>query len=157
MPTAHLICGYIASGKTTFARQLEQDRGAVRFSLDEWLVQHYGTYPPAEQLAAVTREVVPMIWQDAQLALSLGRDVVLDLGFWKRADRDAARTLLSFFDVQFYLVVCDEDIAWARVEKRQQSPSSSYGVITRQTFDALKSEVERLGEDEDFIIVSSQD
>ncbi len=157
MPTAHLICGYICSGKTTFARELEQERGAVRFTLDEWLVQHYGGYPPADKLSQVTQEVIPMIWQDAQMALSLGRDVILDMGFWKRADRDAARRLLSFFDVQFYLVVCDEDMAWARIENRNKDSSDQHMLISRDLYNASKGQIDRFTEDEDFVIVQSGD
>ena len=35
MATVHLLCGKTGSGKTTFARRLEQS-GAMRFSIDEW-------------------------------------------------------------------------------------------------------------------------
>lgn len=153
MPTAHLICGYIGSGKTTFARELEDDRRAVRFTLDEWVVQHYGTYPPPEKLAQVVQEVTPMIWQDVQLAMSIGRDVVLDLGFWKRADRDAARKLLSFYDVQMYLVLCDADTAWTRIAQRNAQNDGQSMMVSRALFEGLKAEVEPLGDDEDFVLV----
>jgi len=39
MPTAHLIHGYLGAGKTTFARQLERNIPAIRFSHDEWMVR----------------------------------------------------------------------------------------------------------------------
>jgi len=35
MSAAHLIHGYLGAGKTTFARQLERDIPAIRFSHDE--------------------------------------------------------------------------------------------------------------------------
>lgn len=38
-PTLHLIHGYLGAGKTTFARKLEIDTKALRFTLDEWIVQ----------------------------------------------------------------------------------------------------------------------
>ena len=49
MPTAHLIHGYLGAGKTTFARQLERDIPAIRFSHDEWMVRLYGDDPPIER------------------------------------------------------------------------------------------------------------
>lgn len=41
-PIAHLICGFIGSGKTTFARKLEKETGAARFTKDEWMVRLFG-------------------------------------------------------------------------------------------------------------------
>jgi predicted kinase len=35
-PRVHLLAGLNGAGKTTFARQLEADLPAVRFTLDEW-------------------------------------------------------------------------------------------------------------------------
>lgn len=155
MPTAHLICGYIGSGKTTFARQLEEDRGAVRFTHDEWMVRHYGHNPPADKFAEYYEHIAKMIWEDALLALSLGRDVILDFGFWQRAERDEARCKLGDYHYQMYLIVCDEDTAWARVEERNRNLGTEYLLIERNTFDILKNKVEPLGEDEDFVLVPS--
>lgn len=157
MPTAHLICGYIGSGKTSFARQLEEDRGAVRFTPDEWMVRYYGHNPPADKFAEYSAHISKMIWEDALLALSIGRDVILDFGFWQRAERDEARRRLSGYDYQTYLVVCDEDTAWARVEARNKDLGSGYLLIDRAAFDSLKQKVDRFTEDEDFVIVQSGD
>ena len=157
MPTAHLICGYIGSGKTTFARQLEEDRGAVRFTHDEWMVRYYGHNPPADKFAEYSAHISKMIWEDALMALSLGRDVVLDFGFWRRDDRDDARRRLIGYDSQMYLVVCDEETAWARVDARNKNLGDEHLLIERATFDSLKQRVDRFTEDEDFVIVQSGD
>lgn len=155
MPTAHLICGYMGSGKTSFARQLEEDRGAVRFTHDEWMVRYYGRNLPADKYAEYSAHISKMIWEDALLALSLGRDVIMDFGFWRRADRDEARSRLRGYDSQMYLVVCDEETAWARVEARNKEATADSLPMERHIFDALKMRVEPLGEDEDFILVPS--
>ena len=89
MPAAHLIYGYLGAGKTTFARQLERDIPAIRFSHDEWMVRLYGDDPPIEQFAVFywrIHEQVEAIWLRC---LELGLDVVLDFGFWTRRERDA--------------------------------------------------------------------
>jgi predicted kinase len=46
MATAHLIHGYLGAGKTTFARRLEEELPAIRFSHDEWMTNLYGDDPP---------------------------------------------------------------------------------------------------------------
>jgi predicted kinase len=37
--TVHMIYGYLGSGKTTLARQLEQELPAIRFTQDEWVTR----------------------------------------------------------------------------------------------------------------------
>jgi predicted kinase len=41
-PIAHIICGFIGSGKTTFARKLEKETGAIRITKDEWIIKIFG-------------------------------------------------------------------------------------------------------------------
>ena len=49
--TLYLIHGYIASGKMTYAKKLEAETDAIRFTLDEWMVNFYGANPPANKFA----------------------------------------------------------------------------------------------------------
>jgi len=155
MPTAHLICGYIGSGKTTFARQLEADTGARRFTHDEWMVRRYGANPPADRFQQYYQEVSEDIWREALALLAGGQDIILDFGFWKRADRDAARERLSSYDVKFYVVVCDLETSWSRVQERNRNLGSEYLLIERNTFEILLKQVDPIGQDEDVILVDS--
>ena len=156
MPTAHLICGFIGSGKTTFACALEADRNAVRFTHDEWMVRLHGHNPPADKFQEYYKQVSDLIWADALAALTQGQDVILDFGFWKKADRDDARNKLAGYDHELYLVVCDEETAWSRIEARNKNLGAGHLLIERNTFDSLKQTVDRFTEDEDFIIVQSE-
>lgn len=38
-PTINVMCGLVAGGKTTVARQLARDLPAVRLSRDEWMIR----------------------------------------------------------------------------------------------------------------------
>ena len=51
MATVHLLCGKVGSGKTTFARRLEQN-GAVRYSVDDWMLRLYGAHMPRQEFDA---------------------------------------------------------------------------------------------------------
>ncbi|TNC16089.1 hypothetical protein FF100_02150 [Methylobacterium terricola] len=51
MPTAHLLFGFLGSGKTTLARDLEQRHRAVRFTPDVWMARLFGEDPPADSLS----------------------------------------------------------------------------------------------------------
>src|ERR1041385_8636426 len=83
-----IICGLPGSGKTTLARKLETERGAVRLSADDWM----------EALQAD-------LWDEASRAriealqgtrgqelLSSGLTVIIEWGTWARSERDTLRT-----------------------------------------------------------------
>jgi predicted kinase len=103
-PTLHLICGLPGAGKSTLARQLERDLPALRLTADEWMARILGTGHSDED-----RSIVEAIQSDIALcALRLGVDVILENGFWGRAERDqyraraeavGAATRLHFLDV----------------------------------------------------------
>jgi predicted kinase len=49
-PIAHLVHGYLAAGKKTFARRLAAETGAIRLSEDEWYLRLYTDGTPTEHL-----------------------------------------------------------------------------------------------------------
>jgi predicted kinase len=53
-------------------------------------------------------------------------DVVLDLNFWKRKQRDRVCEQIRALgaDVCRYRLVCSDDEAWRRIERRNADPSS---------------------------------
>jgi predicted kinase len=84
MATLHLLVGLPGSGKTTRAKEIEA-AGAVRLSPDEWMARIVGDGYDAER-----REAVHAVqWEIAQRLLTLGVDVVLEFGFFRRRERDA--------------------------------------------------------------------
>jgi predicted kinase len=151
MATAFLVYGHIGTGKTTVARQLEEQHGAVRFTSDEWITALYGSDEGsvsnfAEALRRVEVVMEPMWtrWLQADV------DVVLDLGFWSREKRDRARDAVSRAGgtVELVSVVCNREVAWQRVEQRNDQLDGSSVQVSRESFDALRAEVEDLCPDE---------
>jgi predicted kinase len=149
MPTAHLIHGYLGSGKTTFARHLERDIPAIRFSHDEWMTRLYGNNPPAEHFADFYRRVYQQVEEIWLRCLELGVDVVLDFGFWSREERDATRAKVSGLGAhaRLYQLACPEDEAWQRIEKRNANLQGSF-LIDRNAFEVFKQRFEPLDPDE---------
>ena len=104
MATLFLICGLPGAGKTTLARRIEVEHNALRLTPDEWMARIVGDGFNAEKREAV--EAVQ--WEITLRALSLGMNVVIDFGFWRRAERAdfraraeaiGAMTRLIFLDV----------------------------------------------------------
>jgi predicted kinase len=75
-----IIHGFLGSGKTTFARQLEVSLPAIPFSHAEWMAQLYGDDPPVGEFPEFARRVSEQIGTIWARCLELGLDVVLDFG-----------------------------------------------------------------------------
>ena len=76
--TVHLLCGKTGSGKTTFARQIEQERGAVALSVDPWMIRLFGQHMPRDVFDARLRVCMELLYRLSERLTQLGVDVVLD-------------------------------------------------------------------------------
>jgi predicted kinase len=127
MPTLHLICGLPGSGKSTLARRLEAESGVFRLTSDEWL-QALG----ADGYDIVARAKVEALqWGLAQQLLARGIDVVLEAGFWTRAERDLCKAGAAALGARVrlhYLEVPLEDLKRRIVERNADPPPGVYAV-----------------------------
>ena len=95
-PTVHLLCGLNGAGKTTYARRLEVERGALRFSLDEWMLRlHPDLRYDAPEHGPLVERCKELIWTIAQQVLALGHDLILHRTGWNRARRATNRSSIT--------------------------------------------------------------
>ncbi|MGZ6913254.1 MAG: AAA family ATPase [Acidimicrobiia bacterium] len=128
-----LTCGLPGAGKTTLARQLAVERGAVRLTKDEWLTA-LGSSPWDEP----TRERVEHeLWRLAQEILGLGLSVVLDFGLWARTERDEMRAVARGLGVgvELHFLDAPPHELWRRIEDRNSEPPWDGHPIRRADFD----------------------
>ncbi len=93
MAKAILICGKICSGKTCYASTLQEKHPYVLFSSDELIS---ALFHPNENdyHDTIITNVHSYLFNKSLEVLRSGCDVILDWGFWTKADRDKA---LSFY------------------------------------------------------------
>ena len=128
-----LTCGLPGAGKTTVARRLAEERGAVRLTKDEWMWA-LGSSP----WDGVTQERVELVlWNLAQDMLRLGVSVVLDFGLWGRDERDEMRSVARRLGVgvELHYVHAPIDELWRRIEARNAVPQWEAAPILRAHLD----------------------
>lgn len=86
------MCGPAGSGKSTYARHLEQE-GMVRLSFDVVMWERgISDVPlPEDVRSEIERDLRTRLLE----LVAAGRDVVLDFSFWSRRMRDEYRQLLA--------------------------------------------------------------
>jgi predicted kinase len=151
--TAYMIHGYLGSGKTTYAKEVASERGAIYLGMDEWYLRLFTDGSPTAHLddALLGRLWVVLNGHWPQV-LRAGVDVVLDFGYWTRARRDEARSLAlaAGGDVELHWVQANDETAKLRSTTRQ---SDTAFVIDAEAYEHLKSRFQPLAADERHVAV----
>lgn len=154
-PTIHLICGSTAAGKSTYAKALKNDTGAILFSIDDWMTSLFG--PDLED---------PMDWQWISERVSrcenriistactlseAGVSSILEIGLQQKKKRaEVASTIReSGCTVQTHYLDVDAVERWKRVEQRNSDKGDTFSLeVTRDMFDFFEAMWESPSESE---------
>jgi len=133
LATLYLICGLPGSGKTTLAKQIEQDHAALRFAPDEWIMRLLPEGWDSAELDRLRTPVESIQWDTALRALKLGISVVLEWGFWSHEERAHYRELAYQVGARvetLYLEVPLEEL-WARLKRRNANLPPGTFVVSK--------------------------
>ena len=158
-PLAHIVIGFIGSGKTTFARQIEQETGAVRFTKDEWMVRIFGNSPPKDKFAEYDTKMASLATDMALKCLKAGISVVIDEGFWAKEQRaeigDKVRKVGAV--PKFYYIEASFETMKERTLKRSANPPPDSYVIDEESFNHYWRFFQPPGAGEEFELVGQAD
>ncbi len=145
-PLIHLICGSTGAGKTTYARELSAEIGALHFSIDEWMAALFWMDNPAatDPTWAIERveRCMTQIWTMAVRVAERGVPCVLDFGFGTKAlrARFAGLARERSFGVMLHVLDVAAEERWRRVQSRNADGSGQLGfAITREMFDFVEA------------------
>lgn len=140
----HLLCGLPGCGKTTYARRLAASGKAVILGHDERMLARHGANPPEADFARLAAEISEEVWCEAAVHLAAGRDVILDWGFWTRAQRAEARDRAVALGAacQLHWVQCPDDVARARTLRRSAERAGQVLAINAEAWDQFQRRFE---------------
>lgn len=107
-----MLIGRISSGKTTYARRLEKEEGALRLSCDE-LMQTIFPEPLGDRYDAYARRSIQYLYRLGKQLVQCGVTVVMDMGCWSRENRREAAAFFNDVEMDWrYLDIPPEE--WQR-------------------------------------------
>jgi predicted kinase len=156
-PIAYIICGFIGAGKTTFARKLEKETGAIRITKDEWIVKIFGNQITSDKNFAEFDQNTTKLAKDiAFKILRAGKDVIMDEGFWTKSQRNELKERIIKAGAKWVLYYVQADMCEMRmrVTNRSQNPGKDSFEISEEMFEGYVKDWEPPIADEGFILAS---
>ena len=145
----HLICGHTGAGKSTYTRQLAEQRNAIYFSLDDWTKTLYfpdidGEIEIEWMLQRIER-CETLMWSLCQQLIKRGSELIFDVGLSKYSHRQKFRDLAAEQNIQCQLhyITADKHTRLQRVLSRNATKPETYSFdVSAEMFEFMESWVE---------------
>ena len=126
MTKVFLICGKICCGKTTYAEKLCIENNAILLSVDEITLALFGQHCGDKHDEYVERTEKYLLNKSLEL-IENNINVVLDWGFWTKAERKAVKEFYKSRNIECELHYIDiSDETWkSRLHKRNNAVLSN--------------------------------
>ena len=117
-----ILCGKIASGKTTYANSLKRNHRTVVLSCDDLMLTLFDGCLREKHDATADRCELFFYGQAEQL-VSIGIDAVIDFGYWTKAERTKAKQYFKAKGIlcELHYLSIPEALRLERLAERNQS------------------------------------
>lgn len=150
-----LVCGPTGVGKTTYSLSLSKEIEGIRFSIDPWMQTLFAKDMTELDFTWMMERVnrcSDQIWQVSQQILAINGNVILDLGFTTKEQRDVFTDRARALGVnpEVHYLNADTDVRKHRVDKRNQEkdPSVYAFEVTDMMFEFMEPRFEVPDEEE---------
>ena len=120
MSKVYLICGKICSGKTTYAKKLCKEKGAILLSVDEIMLSLFDQCCGEKLHQEYEKRIKEYLFEKSLEILEAKNDVVLDWGFWTREERNATKDFYKSrnIDCELHYVEVSDAVWKQQINKR---------------------------------------
>lgn len=144
-----LICGPTGVGKTTYSISLAKEIDAIKFSIDPWMQTLFSkdmTNLDFEWMMERVNRCSEQIWQVSDQILAINGNVILDLGFTTKEQRDifANRARELGLEAEIHYLDAPTVTRKQRVEKRntEKDPAVYTFEVTDMMFNFMEPRFE---------------
>lgn len=122
MAKVMLLCGKIASGKSVYAKRICKEENAVLLSVDELVLSILGN-DLGEKHDEITGRIQAYLFEKSVEIVRAGVNVLLDWGFWTRANRNAARAFYAAHEIpcEFHYIDTPEAVWHRNIDIRNRA------------------------------------
>jgi len=136
----HLLCGKMASGKTTLSKKLRDEHNAILISEDIWLAKLYGEEISSfEDYIKYTKRVRETLYEHVIELLVKDVDVVLDFSANTVRQRAWFRKIFETADVEhtLYYIVASDELCKKQLQQRSKGLPKGSKFTTEEEFDMI--------------------
>lgn len=151
----HILCGKMASGKTTLSKKLRDEHGAILISEDVWLSKLYGNeIENFEDYIRYTRRLRDTLSEHIQDLLKKDLDVVLDFSANTVRQRVWFKELFETAVVEHTLhyIVASDELCKRQLKKRSNHLPKGAKFTTDEEFDMITKYFEAPSVEEGFSV-----
>lgn len=120
--TIHLLCGKVCAGKSTYAKKLHEENNGIILSCDDLVLSIFD-----ECLGSKHDEVIKKCKEYLyNLAIDIaqsGYNVILDMGFWSKIERDTIKSRFEGLNIhtKLHYVYVDDKTQLSQINKRNSN------------------------------------
>ncbi len=156
-PTVYLLCGLPGSGKSTWSEKfVGENPNTVWYKLDKEFFKKHKSSFYGDKFQEYEDEIKKEILEKVKQDIAGNKDVILDYGFWKKADREEYKRIVTDLGAESKLLYfkCEKGILLERLNKRNSQDLTHEHKIDEKMFEVFLAKFEEpcVGENFELLI-----